>query len=95
MSRTYKTNPFWVRMRRGHIRTEEMHDHSNGVCDLPAEINKDWWLSCRNCNHHFLYTGKGLCACPMCHEPTSRHIREARERREFRDNPDPWMNGYR
>ncbi|GGU34254.1 hypothetical protein [Nocardioides albus] len=41
MSRTEKTQPFRVRLWDGTLRRVAVHDHRNGVCDLPANLAED------------------------------------------------------
>lgn len=64
MSKTYKTNPTWVKI--WHPRTSkevvERHDHRNGVCDLPfLDPKKPFWWQNRwqqyNCGLDVSYYG--------------------------------------
>jgi hypothetical protein len=47
MSKTYKTNPTWVKINNPRTSKEvvERHDHSNGVCDFDSLDPKRpfWW----------------------------------------------------
>lgn len=43
MSRTFKTDPLWVRMEnhKDHrVRVSEVHNHDNGECTLPANVRE-------------------------------------------------------
>lgn len=94
MSKTDKTNPFWVKLRHRDLRAVERHNHSTGPCDLPAEIGGDWWDAGRRCQYEYRYTGIGDCGCWMCRSrdwprtETQRRRRERRQRRcSFEPNP--------
>ena len=39
MSKTDKTDPFWVKSMRGDLASEEVHDHRDGVCDMPSDAD--------------------------------------------------------
>jgi len=64
MSKTDKTKPFWVKLKDGDLRAVEFHNHDDGVCDLPDEIDADYWRT--RCHYSFAYTGIGTCGCWMC-----------------------------
>lgn len=69
MSRTFKTDPWWVRLeraRRYHAGVTESHDHTKGGCTLPGRIAREtkWWRGCGYWAHRTLeYT----CQCSYCH----------------------------
>nr|WP_300146568.1 hypothetical protein [Propionicimonas sp.] len=96
MSRTYAHVPLRVRVARGDIARTEVHDHSNGVCDLPDPYDRDALSrSHGHCHWTWVWDGHGLCPCNMCHGgDSSRQERRAdrqRVRRELRQvalNPD-------
>jgi hypothetical protein len=67
MSRTDKTAPFWVRLRRGTLEVVEQHNRAQGPCDLPPQIGRGWWKLGRRCNYEFRYTGTMACCCRVCH----------------------------
>lgn len=68
VSRTHKTKPFWVKMKQGHLATAEHHDHRDGVCDLPEEIDARWYMrSQTTCHYEFAFTGIHTCCCALCH----------------------------
>jgi hypothetical protein len=69
-------------MRQGHLATTEAHDHSDGVCDLPKEIDDTWgWPPHPHCRHEFVYTGVHVCCCAMCHGDFSWDIRPGKRQR--------------
>ncbi|NUP73396.1 MAG: hypothetical protein HOQ07_01880 [Sinomonas sp.] len=41
MSRTDKTQPFRIRLWDGTLRRVAVHDHRDGVCDLPSTVRED------------------------------------------------------
>ena len=51
MAKTWKTHPTFVRMASGlGTLAKEDHDHSVGLCDLPAQINlRDCWRPPERC----------------------------------------------
>jgi len=68
MSRTDKTNPFWVKMRHHDLDWEELHHHEDGGCDLPAIDDKDAFVrNTTKCFRSFIYTGTNTCCCGLCH----------------------------
>lgn len=69
MSRTDKTNPFWVKLMHGDLAVEELHDHSDGVCDLPPiEDAVAYTYGSTRCRRCFTYTGINTCCCKLCRE---------------------------
>lgn len=66
MSKTDKTKPFWVKMKDGDLAWRESHDHREGPCDLPNEIDADYWHNTR-CRYEWVFDGTHVCCCPMCH----------------------------
>lgn len=66
MSRTHKTDPLWVRMRKGTIHAYPVHSHENGICDLPPLEEKDNSYRRNGCYWEFDPEGKGICGCSLC-----------------------------
>jgi hypothetical protein len=87
MSRTDKTKPFWVKLAHGDLQVIQAHDHRDGRCDLPADVDAHWWARGRVCNYEFHFTGTMTCCCPMCHarEYPDRTERQRRRRERRRD----------
>lgn len=87
MSKTYKTDPYWVYPLREDkhkgMHVEEMHDHSKGPCDLPAEIPKDGsaWLDTQ-CWYRMDYGYTNMCGCRMCTQYHWRKEEREKSRRE-------------
>lgn len=69
MSKTDKTAPFWVKLMRGDLHTEELHDHCDGPCDMPDRDDKRGWgyQNKTRCCRVFSYTGVHVCCCRYCH----------------------------
>jgi len=72
MSRTWKTDPFWVKIvkTRGYIAE---HDHRDGVCNLtepPSYKTLDSVYRQGECrwtwSNEFIYSGLAHCGCQMC-----------------------------
>jgi hypothetical protein len=71
MSDTDKTKPWWVRVAEHSPR--EIHQHENGICDLPETplgMRDLRWLSdqCHWDDFHLTYGGSCCtgCGCAMC-----------------------------
>jgi len=64
MSNTYKTDPFWVQLANGYHRSEPFHitvgEHD---CDLPEKPIRTF----THCHWSFIYMGKRVCSCWLCH----------------------------
>ncbi|MCA4132659.1 hypothetical protein [Arthrobacter sp. M4] len=94
MSRTDKTQPFRVRLWDGTLRRVAVHDHRDGICDLPANVQEDrrqvvtngGFLPNRSCHWEFQYTGSKTCCCSVCHDGDGlRHERRAERHRNRRE----------
>jgi hypothetical protein len=94
VSRTEKTQPYWVK-RFQHYR--EKHDHRKGYCDLPAspraqiDIDFRWQTDCHyDCDwNHPIYR----CGCGMCGWPSqSKELRRA-DRRAIKEGLDDYYEG--
>lgn len=83
MSKTDKTAPFLVKLRRGDLDTVEFHDHRNGVCDLKGHPDRVEFAA-RGCYRGFHYTGTAVCCCPMCHGVEPPRTETQRRRRDRR-----------
>ena len=82
MSRTHKTDPLWVRMIRGTIHAYPVHNHEDGICDLPTieEQGRSWYR--KNCYWEFDSEGRGVCGCSMCQGKTWNGDRDPRTQRK-------------
>lgn len=80
MSKTDKTNPLWVKITRGDVASEEIHNHSDGVCDLPADGSLAWSRGQR-CRREFVYTGTHTCCCHWCHSEDTWEIPPGKRQR--------------
>jgi hypothetical protein len=102
MARTDKTDPFWVKTWTGALAHRQVHDHTDGVCDLPATIAEHYEQLDRplgtKCHWAFVYTGTRTCGCWLCRGRTSlnrRHERRAdaeEVRRLIRDARQDWRS---
>lgn len=76
MSRTDKTQPFRVRMWDGTLHRVAVHDHRDGICDLPADLAEDLdqldlddgFLQRDSCHWEFYFTGTFPCGCALCRD---------------------------
>lgn len=91
MSRTEKTQPFQVRLWDGTLQRVAVHDHTNGVCDLPcnvAESMAQYGPSGRDrhaCYWDLHFTGIYVCGCGICRNSAGlRDLRRADRHREKR-----------
>lgn len=97
MSRTDKTAPYQVKLRRGDLETYEYHDHRNGVCDLASDPDRFEYAK-GGCYKSFHYTGTGVCCCTQCRAvewPRTETQRRRRDRRTAKQelrktDPDTW-----
>jgi hypothetical protein len=58
MSKTYKTRPVWVKLRKECPERIEYHDHLDGICNLEdwvANQTTSWWP--RKCGYTVSYYG--------------------------------------
>ena len=95
MSRTEKTQPFRVRLWDGTLHRVAVHDHRDGICDLPATVHEDLEqvedtvgsMARGSCHWEFQYTGTRTCCCPLCHDADGlrdeRRADRHRNRREL------------
>lgn len=81
MSKTDKTAPFWVKMMRGDIASEELHNHADGVCDLPPENLGPTYRTGQRCRRVFVYTGVHVCCCHWCHSCDEFMVRPGKRQR--------------
>lgn len=98
MSRTDKTKPFWVKLMHGDLSVEELHDHSEGPCDLPApNVPESYWYgpSTSKCRRTFVYTGTHTCCCHLCHSCDEYMVRPGkRQRLDGKKACRDWRNEY-
>lgn len=94
MSRTEKTQPFLIRLWDGTLRRIAVHDHRDGICDLPATVNEDLErveprgsMARGSCHWELHYTGTRTCCCPLCRDADGlrdeRRADRHRNRREL------------
>jgi hypothetical protein len=88
MSRTYKTRPYWVRLKDSHACAVAVHDHRFGDCDL---VELDRWGEdpgvggwgdprCYWMSAPYVVT----CGCWMCTEAPWRRRERRRSRHQAR-----------
>ena len=95
MSRTDAHVPLYIRVARRDVPRAEVHDHADGVCDLPDPYSWDaLWQGRGHCHWTWLRDGHGLCPCglPPGGGPDRRERRGHRQRtrRELRDTVLRW-----
>lgn len=96
MSKTDKTKPFWVKLMHGDLATEELHNHTEGTCDLPpVEDATAFTYRTTRCRRGFVYTGTHVCCCPVCHGDFGWDVRPGkRQRLESRRMCRDWQRDY-
>ena len=98
MSKTDKTNQFWVKVLHGDVDWVEHHDHTDGVCDMPpAEDAAAYTYGTTQCRREFIFTGTNVCGCWMCHcrdWPLTEARRRRRDRRRARQELRVWHREY-
>jgi hypothetical protein len=96
MSRTDKTQPFHISLWDGTLDRVAIHDHTDGVCDLPATYREDIAQyvgvaghRTTTCYWSLHYTGTNVCCCSLCHDSAGlrakRRADRHRARRELTD----------
>jgi hypothetical protein len=56
MSRTHKTDPYWVKLRKKKSARREIHDHTDGICNFEEATRMyRWWP--RKCGYTVSYYG--------------------------------------
>lgn len=96
MAHTDKTMPLKVRLWHLGLVPVAVHDHRDGVCDLPATLAELLAQSRGggDCTWDFSWTGVGACACELCtggywHRAENRRDRQ-KSRRDLRDRVKQW-----
>ena len=85
MSRTNAHVPLQVRIARGDTHRRALHDHTNGVCDLPAPLAPDALVNrAGHCHWEWRDDGVGLCPCEMCHLGAQNRRERRRDRQRTR-----------
>ncbi|GAA4178447.1 hypothetical protein GCM10022287_28780 [Gryllotalpicola koreensis] len=95
MSHTDAHVPLRVRVARGDIGCTEVHDHTDGVCDLPDPFTDEAWSHRRgHCHWEWRYDGHAVCSCWMRHGGyelrAERRRNRRRARRELHPERDRW-----
>jgi hypothetical protein len=81
MSRTGKTKPFWVKLAHGDLKAIEVHNHTDGRCNLPhAHDAVAFTYGTTQCRREFVYTGTRISCDPIC----SHYNRQDRRRERHR-----------
>lgn len=91
MSKTDKTDPYWVKAASGKqgVAYKASHDHSRGPCDLPADHRKGLRAGWGKTRCHWTETlsfwmTEQQCGCPMCTGRDERRIERRRSRHNAR-----------
>lgn len=91
MSRTYKTMPYLVKLRKGYLTTVEDHDHRDGVCDIDGRYGN---AGRGHCTHRFHFDGVYPCCCRLCHGPPWGWGGRLHPRAEKRKALGGWRDEY-
>lgn len=57
MSKTYKTRPYWVKLRDDTSARREVHDHKDGICNFKDWIDREINVWPRKCGYTVSYYG--------------------------------------
>jgi hypothetical protein len=77
--------PLRIRVARGDIGHAEIHDHADGVCDLPSPFAPDaLWRGPGHCHWEHRWDGHAVCSCQMCHGGEGNRRERRRERQRAR-----------
>jgi len=99
VSRTDAHAPLRIRLARGEVSRIEVHDHTDGVCDLPDlyDPNQVWHFGGGHCRWDWLPDGHGLCSCGLCHcgevRRRARRLERQQTRRDLRATVLEWNAG--
>lgn len=95
MSRTDAHTPFRVRVARREVAVRAVHRCAGRECDLPA-LDPGWSTGrIGRCYREFVYTGRSVCACWMCHWHHRPEVRRAGVRAGLRGVAREWNAGER
>lgn len=89
MSRTDAHAPFHVRAARREISVVAVHYCGGHRCDLP-DRSADGRT---RCYWQFVFTGRGVCSCWMCHWHRRPQIHRSVVRARLRDVACAWNRG--
>lgn len=85
MSRTDAHVPLHVRVARGDIARVAVHDHTDGVCDLPNPCDRDALRRGRgHCHWTWLWDGRGQCPCELRHGGEAKRCERRADRQRMR-----------
>lgn len=92
MSRTDKTQPYPVRLWDGTLHRVAVHNHVDGICDLPQSLDEELaqyaanggYLDRAACHWEFQYTGINTCCCNLCRDPARRRAERRADRHRVR-----------
>lgn len=92
MSRTDKTQPFQIRLWDGTLHRTAVHNHADGICDLPhtlAETLAQYdagggFCPPGACFWVFQYTGIKTCGCGLCRDSAGLRAERRNERHRVR-----------
>lgn len=96
MSRTFKTDPYWVKLRhpeRSGIHPVARHDHSDTPCNLPSSPTESTYVF-GDCYWEWHYTGVNECGCRMCTNYWQRRWDRRRARNYERRVTQKWLDEY-
>ncbi|OBF43958.1 hypothetical protein A5719_01870 [Mycolicibacterium peregrinum] len=96
MSRTDAHTPYRVRVARREVAVRAVHRCAGrDACDL-ADLYPGWTTGhIGYCYWEFLYTGRGVCSCWMCHWHHRPEQRRSTLRAELRAVVREWNGGER
>lgn len=92
VAHTDKTSPYLVRLWTGALEREAVHNHADGVCDLPQTYADELaqytanggFLDTDACHWDLSYTGVRICCCRLCRDSAGLRELRRRDRRRAR-----------
>lgn len=100
MSRTDKTKPWAIRVMDHQPWAN--HDHSDGICDLPAHYKDNAYYATESGAGHCRWSDWNLCrkdsccygcGCRMCTDHDGRKAKRRRERHQARTQTRNYVKG--
>lgn len=99
MSRTFKTDPYRIKLRHPHrsgIHPRPVHNHTTQRCTLPKDPAEAPFriIGGHECHWEWKYTGVNECGCRMCTNYWQRRWDRHRERHHGRRVTQKWLDEY-
>lgn len=84
-----------VRIARREVATRSVHRCAGGDCDLPDLVPGSSGRRGACCYWQWVFTGRGVCSCPMCHWHSRPEVHRGAVRAGLRGQVREWNAGER